>query len=246
MSYLLSVPTAVESITVEPGQLRIVTSAIEARPMSFVDGGEWMGYEPAVARAVCKRLNLEPVWCALPLQKLYLELSKGQHDVVWFNQAITQERRAWADFTRPYGRFDTAVLVREESPITRKEDLSGRQLGILSGSTSHTLAEVFPPDVVMVPFSCDDPIPETLLNALRQGRIDAIMEDELVLMAAEAQDTSLRVAFQIPTQRPFGVGVLPGNRELLEALNDTLNGLIADGTLAKLWAQWIPYRSYPF
>jgi ABC-type amino acid transport substrate-binding protein len=54
------------------------------------------------------------------------------------------------------------------------------------------------------------------------------------------------VAFQIPTQHPFGIGVLPGNRELLEALNQAINQLIVNGTLAKLWAQWVPYKSFPF
>ncbi|MDA0673267.1 MAG: transporter substrate-binding domain-containing protein [Cyanobacteria bacterium] len=241
-----SVQTVVDAITIEPGQLRIATSNIEARPMSFVDGGERLGYEPAVARAVCDRLGLEPVWCPMPLQRFYPELSKGDYDVVWFNQAITQERRAWADFTRPYGRFDTAVLVREDSSIFERSDLSQRRVGILAGSPNHQVTEIFPPDVEIHPFDCSDHVPQTMLAALRQGEIDAIVEDELVLMAAEAQDHAFRVAFQIPTQRPFGVGVLPGNRELLDALNDTLNGLLTDGTLAKLWGQWIPYKPYPF
>ncbi|MEM8546338.1 MAG: transporter substrate-binding domain-containing protein, partial [Cyanobacteria bacterium P01_H01_bin.119] len=79
-----------------------------------------------------------------------------------------------------------------------------------------------------------------------QGDIDAIISDALMLMSAEAQDPAFRVAFQLPTQMPFGIGVLPGNRELLEALNSALNTLIAEGTLGKLWAQWIPYKQCPF
>ena len=241
-----SVQPAVDSITLEPGQLRIATSNIEARPMSFVDGGERLGYEPAVARAVCDLLHLEPVWCPVPLRRFYPQLSRGAYDVVWFNQAITQERRAWADFTRPYGRFDTAVLVQEESSIFERIDLRGHRIGMLSGSTNQLLAEVLPTDVEICSFDCDEDVAQTMLSALRQGDIDAIVEDELLLMAAEAQDRSFRVAFQIPTQRPFGVGVLPGNRELLEALNEALNLLLTDGTLAKLWGQWIPYKNYPF
>jgi polar amino acid transport system substrate-binding protein len=242
----LSVQTAVDTLTIQPGQLRIATSNIAARPMSFVDGNERLGYEPAVARAVCDRLGLEPMWCPVPLQEFYSELSKGEYDVVWFNQAITQERRAWADFTRPYGRFDTALLVREDSDIFERSDLSQRRIGILTGSPNYQLTEVLPPDVEVQSFDCTDDVPQLMLEALRQGDIDAIVEDELVLMAAEAQDQTFRVAIQIPTQRPFGIGVVPGNRELLAALNDVLNQLLTDGTLAKLWGQWIPYKPYPF
>jgi polar amino acid transport system substrate-binding protein len=240
------VQTEPEIITVQQGQLRIITSDIEARPMSFVDGEQRFGFEPAVVRTVCDRLNLEPVWFNTPLKRFYTELSTGEYDVVWFNQAITQERRAWADFTRPYGRFDTAVLVSENSPIESKEDLSGKRLGILEESTSQALAETFPPDIEVVLFEGTDQVAQNMLQALRQGEIDAIVEDALLLRAAEAQHPAFRVAFEISTQRPFGVGVLPGNRELLESLNTVLNSLITDGTLNRLWAQWIPYKPYPF
>ena len=235
-----------DSLTLEPGQLRIATSAVAAPPMSFLAEGEWQGYEPAVARAVGDRLGLTPVWCPLPLTRLYLELSKGEYDVLWYNQTITQERRAWADFTRSYGRFDTAVLVLEGSDIGTPADLGGRRIGVLQGSTNLAILDQLPPDVETVVFECHDQVREILLGALFNQEVASIVEDELLLLAVEAQDPTFRVAFSVPTQRPFGVGVLPGNRELLEALNYTLNGLITDGTLAKLWAQWIPYKGYPF
>jgi len=242
----LDLQTNVDLITVKPGQLSIATSNIAARPMSFMDEGQRLGYEPAVTRAVCDRMGLEPVWSPVPMQDFYTELSTGKYDVIWFNQVITQERRAWADFTRPYGRFDTAILVKEESPIEVKADLSGKRVGVLQGSTTHLLLEMFPPDIEVVSFSGQDQVLASMLEALYEGTIDAMVEDELLLMAAEAQDSGLRIAFQLPTQRPFGVGVLPGNRELLDGLNDSLNALIADGTLAKLWGQWIPFKAYPF
>lgn len=246
MQPTVPVQTDSQSITVQPGELRIIASPIEARPMSFIDNGERQGYEPAVARAVCDRLGLQPRWFDVPLKDFYTELSTGHYDIIWFNQTITQERRAWADFTRPYGRFDTAVLVREDSPIERREDLSGQCLGVLSESVSQRLIETFPPDVDVVFFEGTERVNREIILALHRGVIDAFLEDALVLMAAEAQDRSVRVAFEIPTQRPFGVGVLPGNRELLEALNETLNSLLVDGTLKKLWGQWIPYKPYPF
>lgn len=246
MRQTVSVQTVPDFSTIEPGKLRIITSDLEARPMSFWDGEMRAGYEPALTRVVCDRLNLEPVWFNIPLKSFYPELSTGQYDVVWFNQTITQERRAWADFTRPYGRFDTGVLVREDSAIHSKADLSRKRLGMLNGSISHALTEIFPPDIEVMDFEATIDVDRAMLSALRNGTIDAIVEDLLVLMAAEAQDPSLRVAFEIPTQRPFGVGVLPGNRELLEALNTVLNALITDGSLAKLWGQWIPYKPYPF
>ncbi|MBD0336089.1 MAG: amino acid ABC transporter substrate-binding protein [Cyanobacteria bacterium Co-bin13] len=231
--------------TVRPGQLSIIASDFDARPMSYLQEGQRLGYEPAVARAVCDILGLEPLWFNLPMQNFYSALSSGEYDIVWFNQAITQERRAWADFTRPYGRFDEAVLVREDSSINEASDLKGKRLGGLADSTNVALADQFP-ELELIPFPGSDQVLPEMLHALREGKIDALVDDALVLLAAEADDPTLRVAFQISTQHPFGIGVLPGNRELLEALNHTLNTLILEGMLAKLWAQWIPYKPFPF
>ncbi|WP_348235800.1 transporter substrate-binding domain-containing protein [Leptolyngbya sp. GB2-A1] len=231
--------------TVQPGQLSIIANDFDARPMSFVQDGDRQGYEPAVARAVGELLGLELVWFDCPPEAFYPTLSTGDYDVVWFSQAITQDRRAWADFTRPYGRFDEAVLVREDSSIQTLEDLAGKRLGSLAGSSPLILTEALP-DLEWVPFEGADHNRPALLTALAQGAIDALVGDALLLLTAEADTTSLRVAFQLPTQIPFGVGVLPGNRELLEAINQAINQLIMNGTLAKLWAQWIPYKPFPF
>jgi ABC-type amino acid transport substrate-binding protein len=231
--------------TVRPGQLSIITSDFDARPMSFVQEGDRLGYEPAVARAVGEVLGLEPVWFDFPAEQFYPTLSTGDYDVVWFSQIITQDRRAWADFTRPYGRCDEAVLVREESHIYAASDLAGKRLATLAGSPPMALVETLP-DLEWVPFTGVDQTLPALLAALGQGTIDALVSDALLLLPAEADTDSLRVAFQIPAQHPFGIGVLPGNRELLDALNQALNQLIMNGTLAKLWAQWIPYKPFPF
>ncbi len=231
--------------TVHSGQLSIIASDFDARPMSFVQGGDRLGYEPAVARAVGDVLGLKPVWFDQLPDQFYPTLSTGDYDVVWFSQAITQERRAWADFTRPYGRFDEAVLVREDSAIHAASDLAGKRLGALVGGTPMALTEDFP-DLEWVSFAGADQTLPALLSALGEGAIDALVGDALMLLTAEADSTSLRVAFQLSTQHPFGIGVLPGNRELLEALNQALNQLIVNGTLAKLWAQWVPYKSFPF
>lgn len=233
--------------TVRPGQLSIIASDFDARPMSFVQDGDRLGYEPAVARAIGELLGLEPVWFDYPPDQFYPTLSTGDYDVVWFSQAITQDRRAWADFTRPYGRFDEAVLVREDSPIHTIADLTHQRLGSVAGSAPIALSEALPDlEWVTLDFESADQAFPNLLAALDQGTVDALVGDALLLLTAEADTNHLRVAFQLPSQNPFGIGVLPGNRELLEALNQALNQLIVNGTLAKLWAQWIPYKSFPF
>jgi polar amino acid transport system substrate-binding protein len=230
--------------TVQPGQLAIAASDFDARPMSYVDGDQRLGYEPDVARAVCQKLGLEPIWFNLPMADFYPSLQTGKYDVIWFNQAITPERKAWADFTQPYGIFDEAVIVRADSTATSPTDLAGLRVGGLADSTNLALAETFP-DVQIVPFPGSDKVLPEMLEALRQGKIDALIDDELVLLVAAEEDPTLRIAFSIPTQVPFGVAVRLGQPELHGAIAQALTTLLNDGTLADLWSKWIPWKPFP-
>lgn len=238
-----------EMLTVQPGCLNIVASDFDARPMSYLnEAGYRTGYEPELARIVCDRLNLKPLWHNLPMEAFYSSLESTQnkqYDVVWFNQAITPARQALVSFTQPYGLFDEAVLVKQSSPVSTPEDLSGQRVGGLANSTNIALVEGFP-NAQAVPYPGSDKVLPEMLAALRAGEIDALIDDELVLVVAAEEDADLRVAFTLPTRAPFAVGVSKSQPKLLKKLKDTLSELEADGTLADLWAQWIPWKPFPF
>lgn len=231
--------------TVQPGQLAIATSDFYARPMTFIENDQRLGYEPDVARILCARLGLEPMWVNLRMDQFYPAMQTGAYDVVWFNQAITEARQAWVDFTRPYGLFDEAVLVKRDRAIHSIDDLRGLKVGGLANSTNIALAATFP-DVEPVPYPGSDQVLPEMLQALRNGDIDALIDDELVLVVAAEEDPALDIAFDVPTRVPFGVGVRKGASDLHRAIDSTLQALIEDGTLAELWRKWIPWKPFPF
>jgi polar amino acid transport system substrate-binding protein len=230
--------------TVTSGCLMIAASDFDARPMSYLKQGERLGYEPDIARLVCDRLDLKPIWTNLPMADFYTSLQSGKYDVVWFNQAITAERSNSVNFTRPYGIFDEAVLVRADQNVRSPDDLVGLRVGGLADSTNLALAATFA-NVEIVSFPGSDRVLPEMLQALRTGEIDALIDDELVLLVAAEDDSNLQLAFSIATQVPFAIGVQKQNLELLEALNQTLSELIAEGKLAQLWNQWIPWKPFP-
>jgi ABC-type amino acid transport substrate-binding protein len=231
--------------TAKPGYLQIIASDFDARPMSFLGTNSRMGYEPELARLICHRLGLEPVWHNLPMAEFYTAIQSGDYDVVWFNQAITSERQAWVEFTRPYGLFDEAVLVRSASKIQSPADLAGLCIGGLADSTNIALAATWN-NVNIVPYPGSDKVLPEMLVALRAGEIDALIDDELVLVVAAEEDPGLKLAFTVPTQVPFAIGVTKQRPALVAALNQTLETAIADGSLAKIWQTWIPWKPFPF
>ncbi|MGF1570142.1 MAG: substrate-binding periplasmic protein [Nodosilinea sp.] len=242
-----SLPSAepTTSFTVEPGYLHIAASDFDARPMSYINAeGYRTGYEPELARAVCQHLALTPVWHNLPMAEFYTCFSTGRYDVVWFNQAITPERQQWVTFTRPYGLFDEAVLVKKDSAILSAADLSGKRVGGLADSTNLALVRTFP-RATAVPYPGSDRVLPEMLAALRAGEIDALIDDELVLVVAAEDDPTLRLAFTLPTQVPFGIAIPQNRPQLLAQLEEALAATLTDGTLAALWAEWIPWKPFP-
>jgi polar amino acid transport system substrate-binding protein len=237
--------TANSLLTAKPGYLQIIASDFDARPMSFLGANGRMGYEPELARLICHRLGLEPVWHNLPMAEFYTAIQTGDYDVVWFNQAITAERQAWVNFTRPYGLFDEAILVRSVSKIQSPADLAGLCVGGLADSTNIALAANWN-NVTTVPYPGSDKVLPEMLVALRAGEIDALIDDELVLVVAAQEDPGLKLAFTVPTQVPFAIGVAKQRPALIAALNQTLEAALADSSLAKLWQTWIPWKPFPF
>lgn len=243
----LSVKESLILPTVQSGQLHIVASDFDARPMSYITSeGERTGYEPELARIVCEKLGLTPVWHNLPMAEFYNSLlpSRGAYDVVWFNQAITSERQQWVNFTQPYGLFDEAVLVKADSGIGSPAALKGKRVAGLADSTNIALVDGFGGAIAVSYPGSDKVLPE-MLAALRSGEVDAVIDDELVLLVAAEDDPTLRIAFSLPTQVPFAIGVSTQEPELCTALNQALSELLADGTIARLWAEWIPWKSFP-
>ncbi|MEM8502926.1 MAG: ABC transporter substrate-binding protein [Cyanobacteria bacterium P01_D01_bin.1] len=239
-------------LTKQENHLNIVASGFDARPMSYIDeSGYRTGYEPELARIVCDRLQLTPVWHDLPMQNFYTSLSAGNsaktetYDAVWFNQAITPERQQQVSFTQPYGLFDEAVLVKQSSLVNAPDQLAGQRVGGLADSTNIALVEGFV-GAKAIPYPGSDKVLPEMLAALRAGEIDALIDDELVLVVAAEEDPDLRLAFTLPTKAPFAIGVSKTQPLLLEKLNNTLSELIADGTLKTLWEKWIPWKPFPF
>lgn len=234
------------SLTVEPGVLHIAASDFDARPMSFLTAnGQRTGYEPELARHLCHQLGLTPVWHNLPMFEFYTCLATGKYDVVWFNQAITPDRQQIVDFTQPYGLFDEAVLVKQGSGIRAVADLSGKRVGGLADSTNIALVADFP-GAIAVPYPGSDQVLPEMLAALRAGEIDALIDDKLVLVVAAEEDASLELAFTLPTRVPFAIATSPTNPTLTATLNAAIAAALADGTMAKLWAEWIPWKPFPW
>ena len=226
-------------------KLRLACADLDAGPLFRTDGaGNRYGYEPAVAAEVAARAGVTIEWSFLRWSEFIPALFDGRVDAIWCGCAITPEREREFLFSLPYASFDESVLVRRDERINTPADLSGRRIGAIADSTNMRLARQWQGcDCIGFDGTSDDVFAE-MIDALRRGRIDAVVDDEPAF-GGLLYDPVLRLAFTVPTGNLWGVAMRPCARQLKRQLDTALADMIADGQLRQIWECCFADIKYP-
>lgn len=193
---------------------------------------ELTGFDIEVARAIAAELGVEASFAEGEWDGLLAGLDSGRFDTMANGVSVTPEREEQYDFTEPYAYNRIVVITLADSDIASMEDLDGKQTANTLGSSYATLAESYGATNTGV-----DDFNQTI-ELLQQGRIDATLNDEVVFydyMKAHP-DAPLKIAAENsePTEVAFPLRRGDETESLREAMNDAIDTLRADGTLASL------------
>ncbi|MFT4191633.1 MAG: glutamate ABC transporter substrate-binding protein [Comamonas sp.] len=168
-------------------------------------------------------------------------LINDQADVVFATYSITPARAEKIAFAGPYYTSQAGVLVKtSNTAIQSYNDLAGKKVATQAGSTGPVILAQYAPKAVVQEFQTH----QEALTALRQGRVDAYVTDQTLLLNAlslGAGDARLAGA-PFGTPDPYGIG-LPKDSDGAAFVNAFLRKLEADGTWAKLWTIAIGQRT---
>lgn len=208
------------------------------------DGGKTRpGFEPEVAELVAAEFGKTIEWAIMPWDDMIPAVREGRADAVWCGQGIIPSRQELVDFTRPYTVFNESVLVRAGDPARAPEDLAGYRVAAIAGSANMRLAETFE-GAELVPFGASDDVFSDMIEAVRSGEVDAMVDDDVVTVPL-GDEPDFDLAFTAETRNPWGVGVAKSNRKLLTELNTAIGAIIEDGRLEAVWQQWMPSLPFP-
>ncbi|MGG4401691.1 amino acid ABC transporter substrate-binding protein [Paenibacillus amylolyticus] len=208
-------------------------------PMGFRDEqNEIVGFDIDYARAVAEKMGKEITFQPIDWSSKESELNSGRIDMIWNGYTITDERKEKVLFTKPYLENSQVAITLADSPITKLDELDGKNVGLQAlSSAADALAASPLKDKVKASEFKDNVL---ALTDLKTKRLDAVIIDEVVAryyMSKEEGTFKLMDESLAPEQ--YGIGIKKGNEELLNQLQKALDELNADGTAAKISTQWL-------
>ena len=204
------------------------------QPWSFHDESDTLvGYDVEVSRAIAGKLGVEPEYVESDWDSLFAGLDAGRYDIVCNGVEVTDERSLTYDFTTPYGYIHTALAVRKDNDeITSFEDLKGKTTANSLASTYMELAESYGATVQGI-----DTLEETI-QLLTAGRIDATLNADVSFYdyLNVHPDADFKIVAQTEDASHVAIPLVKGDTTatLLEAINNAIDELRADGTLKEL------------
>ena len=192
----------------------------DKNPFGYIDNnGEYQGYDIYFAKRLAEDLGTELELVPVEAASRVEFLETGKVDIILANFTVTGERAEKVDFALPYMKVALGVVSPDSAVIASEEELAGKKLIVVKGTTAETYFTDNYPDVELVKF---DEYNEAY-SALQDGRGDAFSTDNTEVLAWAMQNPGFTVGIEslgsIDTIAP---AVSKGNESLLNWINDEI------------------------
>ena len=218
------------------GGVLVMATNAEFPPYEYHDGGEIVGIDAEIAKAIADELGMELEIEDIAFDSIIPEITTGKADMGLAGMTVTEDRKQSVDFTDTYAKASQKIIVKEDSAIASPDDLTGVIVGVQQGTTG---------DIYVSDLEADGTTVERYnkgfeaVQALSQGKIDAVVIDGEPAKTFVAQTEGLKILEESFTDEEYAIAVKKGNTELLEKINGALKTLKDNGTLDEIVAKYI-------
>ncbi len=219
----------------------------EFPPYGYLDSEtqEYVGFDLSLAEEVCKRNEWELVKQPINWNSKDQELDSGSIDCIWNGFTINgrEDDYTWSD---AYVDNSQVFVVRADSGITDFAGLAGKAVEVQADSSALAaltdtednadnlaLAATFKSMTQVADYN-------TAFLDLESKACDAIgMDIGVAKYQIETRGSNKFVILdKVFAAEQYGIGFKLGNTALCDKVQDTIDEMVADGTFAKIAADW--------
>ena len=235
-----------QNLTITEGVLAVGVE-IGYPPMEYydTDGVTPIGFDIELTKALADKLGLQVSYVDTSWEGILAGLDANRYDIT-VNITILPARQENYNFTKPYIDSSMTIVALKNSPIRveKLEDIAGRRIAYQGDTTAQYFTErLRDQDIVFTSYSYDK-----ILNCfadLALRRVDLIAVDNIVAFYYAGQENSnIEVIWQGPSDEYIGFALKKGNDLLTNALNNALDELFEDGTIAEISQRYFSRAIY--
>jgi len=224
-----------------PGTLTVGTLSDAPPSICINAAGQFTGFDNELLRAIAGKLGLQINFVGTDFSGLLAQVASRRFDVGSSSITTTDARRRTVGFTNGYDFGYFSLVVPSGSNITGFTQLgAGQRIGVVQG----TVQEAYVVDTLHL-----DPVKfpdyNTVYASLKTRQIDAwVAPSQQAQGAIKPGDPAQIIENTFSLDNFVAYAVAPENKPLIDALNSGLDAVIADGTWARQYSDWVP-RALP-
>jgi glutamate/aspartate transport system substrate-binding protein len=201
-------------------------------------------------RQESRNKNAEVKYVAVAGSARIQSIIEGKIDIECANSTNTKARRDQVAFSMPYYFAAAKLLVRQNSGISKLEDMEGKTMAVLKGTTGAMIAEsarktrgLASMKVLVVDSSADG------ASAVEKGSADAFVQDDILLHGFKAQAKEpLTVVGGGLSVEPLAVMFSKNDPELAAMMEREMSHMYTSGKMKQIYKKWfqspLPQRGF--
>ena len=220
------------------GKMTVATSP-DFPPFESLENNEVVGIEVEIMKLIAKDLGVEIEFTQMDFDSVLVGIEAAKFDCAMSGITVTPDREKNMLFTKPYYNAAQVIVVKADSAIKGKADLAGKTVSVQTGTTAEA--------------GCQDEKIATqgytanadAKAALTTGKVDAWVVDNLTALQMVEEGDGLKVLEEKMTEEPYAFAFAKGSEDLVAEINKSLEKLINDGTVEKIFTDFGEAYSKP-
>jgi polar amino acid transport system substrate-binding protein len=233
--------------TIKGSGILTVGSCLDYKPFESVKPGSEAptGFDVELTNAIATKLDLKVEWVKANFNTIFTQVNQGKFDMVaaavTATGSVGKKRAQTVDFSDFYYNSQQGFTVNtEQTPdIKSVDDLtSGDVVGVQAGTTGEQWAKdnLATKGVQIKSY----PAAPQAFTDLEAGNVVGVINDAPSSAAEIETRPSLEMVQQIDTNEKYAFAFAKGSTALVQAWNDGLQEVIADGTYATIFTKYFP------